>query len=97
MTISDAVTAARNNTPVIYEDALLGPMLYARIGAIRKTFALREAVAAGKAEETYGLELLPMNGARSVMVVDPERVRAATPEELMNYKLYGNENRTDRR
>lgn len=88
MTINEAVTAARNNTPVIYDSPMLGPMLYARIGSIRKDFALREDVAKGRAEESYMLELLAMNGAQSVMVVPPERVREATAEELMDVKNY---------
>lgn len=91
MTIGEAVTAARNNMPVIYDSPMLGPMLYGRIGAIRKDFALREEAARGKAAEVYALELLPMNGARSVMVVPPERVRAATAKELMDMKNYGSE------
>ena len=88
MTIEEAVKAARNNMPVIYDSPMLGPMLYARIGSIRKDFALREDVAKGRAAESYMLELLSMSGAQSVMIVPPERVREATAKELMDVKNY---------
>lgn len=87
MTIEEAVTAARKNVPVVYEHPMEGPMLYARIGCIRKDYPLKSDVARG-AVEVYGLELLPMNGARSVTVVPPERVREAKPEELWDIKQY---------
>ena len=87
MTIEEAVQAARRNVPVVYEHPMEGPRLYARIGCIRKDYPLKSDVARG-AVEVYGLELLPMNGARSVTVVPPERVREARPEELWNIKQY---------
>lgn len=87
MTIEEAVKAARLNQPVIYDDPMNGPMLYARIGALRKTFPLRSDAARG-AEEVYGLELLPMNGARTVTVVPPERVRIAEAAEIGDYRQY---------
>lgn len=87
MTIEEAVTAARKNVPVVDENPTLGPILYARIGSIIKTYPLRADVDRG-AHESYGLELLPMNGARSVTVVPPERVREATPEELRDLRQY---------
>lgn len=87
MTIEEAVTAARKNVPVVDENPTLGPILYARIGCIRKSYPLRSDAARG-AIEVYGLELLPMNGARSVTVVPPERVREARPEELWDIKQY---------
>ena len=88
MTIEEAVSAARNNQPVVYDCPMLGPQLYARIGCIRKDYALKSDAARGVPPEVYGLELLPMNGARSVIVVPPERVRAATPEELIDLRQY---------
>ncbi|MBR4184306.1 MAG: hypothetical protein IKQ87_00940 [Clostridia bacterium] len=88
MTIEEAVRAARKNVPVVYDSPMLGPMLYARIGSIRKDFALRSDVKRGKPSEVYGLELLPMNGARSVTVAPVELVRVATPEELGDYRQY---------
>ena len=87
MTIEEAVTAARKNVPVVYENPTLGPILYARIGSIIKTYPLRADVDRG-AHESYGLELLPMNGARSVTIVPQERVREATPEELRDLRQY---------
>ena len=87
MTITEAVEAARNNTPIIYESPMEGPLLFARIGCIRKDFPLRADIARGKTE-VYALELLPMTGARSVTVVPPERVREATAEELGDYRQY---------
>ena len=87
MTIEEAVTAARLNVPVVYDSPMLGPMLYARIGCIRKDFPLRSDIARGAAE-VYGLELLPMNEARSVTVVPPERVREATAEEIADIRQY---------
>jgi len=87
MTIEEAVQAARRNVPVVYEHPMEGPMLYARIGCIRKDYPLKSDAARG-AVEVYGLELLPMNGARSVTVVPPERVREATPEELWDIRQY---------
>ena len=87
MTIEEAVTAARKNVPVVDENPTLGPILYARIGSIIKTYPLRADVDRG-AHESYGLELLPMNGARSVTIVPPERVREATPEELRDLRQY---------
>lgn len=87
MTIEEAVSAARRNLPVIDEDPLSGPILYARIGCIRKSFPLRSDRERGAAE-VYGLELLPMSGARSVTIVPPERVREATPEELRDLRHY---------
>ena len=88
MTIEEAVKAARLNLPVVYEHPMLGPMLYARIGSVRKDFALRSDAARGKPAEAYALELLPMSGARSVTVVPPERVREATTEELADIRQY---------
>lgn len=88
MTIQEAQTAARNNTPVVHENPMLGPLLYARIGSIRKDYALRSDVARGKPAEVYALELLPMNDARSVTVVPPESVREAKPEELHDLRQY---------
>ncbi len=88
MTIDEAVKAARLNVPVVYEHPMEGPMLYARIGSIRKDFALKSDAARGKPAEVYALELLPMSGARSVTVVPPERVREATAEELGDIKQY---------
>lgn len=87
MTIEEAVTAARKNVPVVYDSPMLGPQLYARIGCIRKSYPLRSDADRG-AVEVYGLELLPMNGGRSVTVVPPERVREARPEELWDIKQY---------
>ena len=87
MTIEEAVTAARRNIPVIDENPTLGPILYARIGCIRKSYPLRSDRERGAAE-VYGLELLPMSGARSVTIVPPERVREATPEELRDIRQY---------
>ena len=87
MTIEEAVTAARKNVPVVYDSPMLGPQLYARIGCIRKSYPLRSDADRG-AVEVYGLELLPMSGARSVTIVPPERVREATPEELRDLRHY---------
>lgn len=87
MTVEEAVKAARLNQPVVYEDPMNGPLLYARIGCIRKDFPLRSDVARG-ANEVYGLELLPMNGARSVTIVPPERVRIAEAAEIGDYRQY---------
>ena len=88
MTITEAVEAARNNTPIIYESPMEGPILYGRISAIRKDFALREDIKRGQAPESYALELRPINGARSVLSVNPDRVRIATKEELRDPKNY---------
>lgn len=87
MTIEEAVTAARKNVPVVYDSPMEGPMLFARIGCIRKDYPLRSDADRG-AVEVYGLELLPMNGGRSVTVVPPERVREATAEELWDIRQY---------
>lgn len=87
MTIEEAVSAARRNVPVVYDSPMLGPQLYARIGCIRKSYPLKSDRERG-AEEVYGLELLPMSGARSVTIVPPERVREATPEELKDIRQY---------
>ena len=87
MTIEEAVSAARKNVPVVDEDPVIGPILYARIGCIRKSYPLKSDAARG-AVEVYGLELLPMSGARSVTIVPPERVRVATPEELRDLRHY---------
>jgi len=88
MTIQEAQSAARRNLPVVDDNPMLGPLLYARIGALRKDFALRSDVARGKPAELYSVELLPMSEARSVTVVPLERVREATPEELGDYNQY---------
>lgn len=93
MTIQEAQAAARRNLPVIYDDPLEGVRLYARIGSIRKDYALLSEVARGKPAETYSVEVLPMNGARTVSVVPVERVRAATAEELWDVELYRGEAR----
>ena len=90
MTIQEAVTAARNNTPVIYDSPTLGPMLYARIVTIVKEFALRESVARGTPAERYMLELADMNRNASRLVCPPERVRTATAAELADAKMYHN-------
>lgn len=87
MTIEEAVTAARKNVPVVDEDPVIGPILYVRIGCIRKSYPLRSDRERGAAE-VYGLELLPMSEARSVTIVPPERVREATPEELRDLRQY---------
>ena len=87
MTIEEAVQAARRNVPVVDENPTLGPILYARIGCIRKSYPLRSDADRG-AVEVYGLELLPMSEARSVTIVPPERVREATPEELRDLRQY---------
>lgn len=87
MTIEEAVSAARRNLPVVYEHPMEGPMLFARIGCIRKDFPLRSDAARG-AVEVYGLELLPMNDGRSVTVVPPEKVREAKAEDLGDYRQY---------
>jgi len=88
MTIEEALTAARRNVPIIYDSPTAGPMLYSRITAILKTFALREDVARGVEPERYSLELADMNRAGSRMVCAPERVREATVEELRDLNLY---------
>lgn len=88
MTIEEAVTAARNNTPVIYDSPTQGPLLYARIATIMKEFALRESVARGKPAERYMLDLADMNRNGSRLVCPPERVRVATAAELADWKLY---------
>jgi len=87
MTIEEAVKAAKMNQPVVYDSPMLGPQLYARIGCIRKSYPLRSDADRG-AVEVYGLELLPMNDARSVTIVPPERVREARPEELWDIRQY---------
>ena len=87
MTIEEAVKAARKNVPVVYDSPMLGRQLYARIGCIRKSYPLKSDAARG-AVEVYGLELLPMNDARSVTIVPPERVREATAEELWDIRQY---------
>lgn len=89
MTIPEAQAAARKNTPVVYDDPMLGPMLFARIASIRKDFALRRDVERGKPAEVYALELWGMDRQRSVTVVPPDRVREATPEELADVRQYG--------
>ena len=88
MTVEEAVKAARANLPVIYESPMLGPQLYARIGAIRKDFAIRSDVERGKPAEVYALELFPMNGANSSIVVKPELVREAKPGEIADIGQY---------
>lgn len=88
MTIPEAVAAARKNAPVVYDDKMLGEMLFARIGAIRKDFARLADVERGRDPEFYQLELLPMAGGSSVTVVDPERVRVAQVEDLRDMKKY---------
>ena len=88
MTIPEAIDAARKNSPITYEDAMLGAMLFGRIGAVRKDFATLDAVRRGKDAETYALELLPISSGRSVMVVDPARVRLAKKEELADVRQY---------
>ena len=77
MTIEEAVQAARMNAPVIFDDKMLGEMLFGRIGAIRKDFATLRDVNRGREPERYALELLPMHGGQSVTSADPERVRLA--------------------
>ena len=88
MTIQEAQSAARRNLPVVYDSPMDGPMLYARIGCIRKDYARKEDAERGVPAEVYGLELLPMNGARSVTVVPPELVRQATAREVADYNQY---------
>lgn len=87
MTIQEAVAAARRNQPVMYDNPMEGPMLFARIGCVRKDFALLSEAARGKEAEYYSLELLPMRGG-SVEVVSPELVRIATAEELRDIRHY---------
>lgn len=87
MTIQEAVKAARRNQPVMYDNPMEGPMLFARIGCVRKDFALLADAARGKEAEYYSLELLPMAGG-SVEVVSPELVRIATAEELKDIRHY---------
>ena len=88
MTIEAAVQAARMCAPVVYSDPMLGDMLFARIGSVRKDFGRREDAARGKHTEWYSLELLPMNGANSVTVVDPERCRIAMAADLARLDHY---------
>lgn len=88
MTVEEAVTAARKNLPVVYMDPMLGNLLFARIAAIRKDYALIADVAKGKAAEVYTVELWPMSRARSVTVVDPARVRLAETEDLRDISQY---------
>ena len=87
MTIEEAVRAARMNQPVadVTSD---GVIVYARIGAIRKTYALLSDVARGAEPESYSLELLPMNRANTCTDADPKNVRLATAEELMDREQY---------
>lgn len=88
MTIQEAQSAARRNLPVVDDNPMLGPLLYARIGALRKDYALRADVEQGKPAELYSVELLPISAARSVTVVPLERVREATAEELRDISQY---------
>lgn len=88
MTIKEAGEAALKNLSVVYESPLDGAILCGRIGCIRKDYALKSDVARGKPEAVYALELLPMNKAKSVLVVDPERVRLATAEDMRDVSQY---------
>ena len=88
MTINECVDAARKHAFVIREDPMLGPMLYARIGAITKRYRAPERVARGEEPEYYTLELLPANRANSVTIADPALVRLATTEEIRDYNNY---------
>lgn len=88
MTMDEAIRAARLNTPVVYDDKMLGEMLFGRIGAIRKDFAPLRDVNRGREPERYALELLPMHGGQSVTSADPERVRLAGAEDLRRLAHY---------
>ena len=88
MTISEAAVAARRYAPVVYEDPMEGPLLFARIAAVRKEFAPPEDAARGKAAEYYTVELWPASGGRSVTVADPGRVRLAEAGELRDPAQY---------
>lgn len=88
MTLKEAGEAALANLPVVYESVFEGAILCARIGGIRKDFAPRSDVERGKPAATYSLELLPMNKARSVLCVDPEKVRLAEAADMRDVEQY---------
>lgn len=83
MTIEEAVKAARANAQVVYEDAMLGPMLFGRICGISKVFRKLSDVERGKAPEAYYVTLESLR-SNSQHTCPPEDVRLATSEDIVN-------------
>lgn len=84
MTIEDAVKAARACATVVFEDPMLGPMVFARICEITKRYRTPAEIEHGKEPETYYLTLESMRcPGRSQHIVPPELVRIATAEDVV--------------
>lgn len=82
MTKNEAIRAAENQVP-IFDKA--SEILYKRISAIYWRYAGERELQRGRPPRYIEIELEPMNGANSITVTAPERVREATEEEINNY------------
>lgn len=89
MTIQEAVRAARANDPVVYEDPMLGDMLFARICEINKVFRKKSDVERGKEPEQYYLTLESMRSrVGSMHTCQPEDVRIATAQDIVDSGIH---------
>ena len=83
MTKDEALKAADRQIPVVDKG---GDLLYRRISAIYWRYSGERERRSGKPPRFIEVELEPMNGANSITVTAPERIRAATEEEIKNYR-----------
>ena len=83
MTKDEALKAAENQIPVVDKTSEL---IYKRISAIYWRYSGERERRSGKPPRYIEIELEPMNGANSITVTAPERVREATEEEIKNYR-----------
>ena len=83
MTKDEVLKAAENQIPVVDKRSEL---IYKRISAIYWRYSGERERRSGKPPRYIEIELEPMNGANSITVTAPERVREATEEEIKNYR-----------
>ena len=83
MTKNEALKAADQQIPILDKGS---DLLYRRISAIYWRYYGEKERRSGKPPRYIEVELEPMNGANSITVTTPERIREATEEEIKNYR-----------
>lgn len=83
MTKNEALKAADQQIPILDKGS---DLLYRRISAIYWRYSGERERRSGKPPRYIEVELEPMNGANSITVTTPERIREATEEEIKNYR-----------
>ena len=83
MTKDEALKAADQQIPILDKGS---DLLYRRISAIYWRYSGERERRSGKPPRYIEVELEPMNGANSITVTTPERIREATEEEIKNYR-----------